>query len=156
MCDTRGVRRGVIVGVCVLAALSPACSDDGGDVDAFCATARRFTTDNPAAAFSRIDPADPTGTSSALEAAADALEAWAADAPGEVRDDVDALARAAADLAVAFEPDDGDTVEDDPIASVDTAAVEEASGRVLAFTAERCEVDLDPGTTLPATSTPPG
>ena len=154
------MRRGVIV-ICGLASLSSlsslaGCSDEGGDLDAYCATARRFTTDNPAAAFSRIDPADPSGTSAALEVAADALEGWATEAPGEVRDDVEALARAAADLAVAFEPDDGDTVEDDPVATVDTDAVEEASTRVLAFTVEQCQVDLDPATTLPATSTPPG
>jgi hypothetical protein len=132
-----------------------ACSDDGGDLDAYCATAGRFTADNPAAAFSRIDPADPTGTSAALEAAAEALAAWSDEAPGEVREDVEVLADAAATLAVAFEPGDDGTVEDDPSAAVDTGAVEEASARVLAFTIERCEVDLDPATTLPAATSPP-
>jgi hypothetical protein len=141
------VRRGVIV-ISVLLSLV-ACSSEGGDLDAYCATARRFTTDNPAAAFGRIDPGDPDGTSVALEAAAEQLRGWADQAPRAVRDDVEVLAGAASDLAAAFEPAGGDTVEDDAVAAVDTEAVEEASTRVLAFTAERCEVDLDPGTTVP-------
>jgi hypothetical protein len=140
----------VIAFVAVLA--PPACSDDGGDLDAYCATARRFSADNPADAFRRIDPADPAGTSAALEAAAAALGAWAGEAPGDVRDDVEALAQAAATLGVAFEPGDDGTVEDDPATAVDTGVVEEASARVLAFTSEQCQVDLDPATTLPATA----
>jgi hypothetical protein len=142
------VRRGLVVVCCALAATAlgtGACSGEGGDLEAYCATARGFTVDNPAAAFGRLDPADPTGTSTALAAAAEQLRDWAAEAPREVRDDVEALAEAAADLADAFEPAGGDTVEDDPADAVDAAAVEEASGRVLEFTSERCEVDLDPG-----------
>ena len=131
-----------------------ACGDDGGDLDAYCATARRFTTDNPADAFGRVDPADPAGTTSALDAAAEQLRGWASDAPDEVRDDVEALAAAASTLADAFAPADDGSVEDDPVEAVDTAAVEEASTRVLAFTAEQCEVDLDPATTLPPTTSP--
>lgn len=149
VCDTRGVRRGLVVS-CVLVAVAPllaACSGEGGDLDAFCATARRFTVDNPAAAFTLLDAADPAGTAAALEAAGQQLRDWAAEAPREVRDDVEALAAAAEDLAVSFaEP--GRSSTDEQVV-VDEAAVEEASGRVLAFTNERCEVDLDPGTTVP-------
>jgi hypothetical protein len=137
------VRRGLVV-VCVVVA-AVGCRGEGGDLEAFCATARGFTVDNPAAAFGRLDPGDPTGTSTALASAAEQLRDLAAEAPREVRGDVEALADAAADLAAAFEPAGGDSVEDDAVPAVDTEAVEEASTRVLAFTSERCEVDLDPG-----------
>lgn len=135
------MRRGLVV-VCSAALL--ACSDGGGDVDAFCATAEGFRVDNPAAAFASIDPADPAGTTTALAGAAERLRAWADDAPEEVRDDVRALADAAATLAEAFEPAEDGSVEDDADATVDTEAVEQASARVLAFADEACGVDLDP------------
>ena len=129
--------------IALLAGAAAACSDDGGDVDAYCATADRFAVDNLADAFRRIDPADPQGTASALDSAAATLRGWADDAPVEVRDDVELLADAAADLAVAFAPEQAGAA--DPAAVVDTDAVEAASARVVTFTVETCQVDLDPG-----------
>ena len=155
LCDTRGVRRGMTV-IALVAALASACSDDGGDLDAFCATARRFTADNPAAALDRLDPADPSATSAALDAAAEQLRGWADDAPGEVRDDVDTLAAAAAGLASSFS--DTTRTSTDEYVVVDAADAEAASARVLAFTTEHCQVDLDPATTSPVatpTTAPP-
>lgn len=148
-CHTRRVRRRsaavTVAALAALALLAPACSDDGGDVDAFCATARRFSTDNPAAAFAQVDPNDPVGTSAALQAAADQLSAWADDAPGDVRGSVQALADAATTLAGEFTVGTAAGVEgDDGTPAVDTAVVEAASAEVLAFTRDRCEVDLDP------------
>jgi hypothetical protein len=140
----------IVVGL--VAALASACSDGGGDLDAFCATARRFTADNPAAALDRLDPADPGAATAALEAAAEQLRAWADEAPGEVRDDVDTLAATAAGLATSFS--DTTRTSTDEYVVVDAAEAEAASARVLAFTNEQCQVDLDPATTVPA-ATPP-
>ena len=74
--------------------------------------------------------------------------AWASDAPREIRDDVEVLADAAATLAATYADPSVTSTDEDVV--VDTEAVEAASGEVLAFTSERCEVDLDPGTTVPA------
>jgi hypothetical protein len=118
------------------------CGDGGGDLSAFCATARRFAADNPAAAFARIDPADPGSAAGPLRDAGERLSAWAAEAPAAVDEDVEVLADAATTLAAAFEaPGEVDraAVQDE------VAGVDEASRAVLSFTRERCEVDLDPG-----------
>lgn len=155
LCDTRAVRRGPIVLVLV-AALASACSDGVGDLDAFCATARRFANDNPAAAFERLDPAVESGATEALQDAAEQLRGWAEEAPGDVRGDVAALADTAATLADAY--DQPATTFSDEYLEVDVAAMEAASARVLTFTDEQCQVDLDPATTLPVatvTTAPP-
>lgn len=140
----------------VVAALAwvAGCGDDGGSVEAFCATARRFAEDNPATVFDRYDPADPTGAAELLRGASEELRAWAEEAPGEVDDDVASIADAAEALADAFES---------PPPSQDRAAeleaqfneVELASARVTSFTRERCGVDLDPagGPVNPSTTT---
>ena len=78
-----------------------------------------------------------------LRGAGARLRAWAAQAPGEVDDDVEAIAEVADELAVGFES---------PPPSPDRAAeleasfseVEAASARVTAYARERCAVELDP------------
>jgi hypothetical protein len=139
-----------VIVICVFAPLASltACRGEGGDLGAFCTTARSFVADNPAAAFAQIDLADPAATSATLDAAATELRAWASDAPREVRDDVDVLVDAAATLAATYA--DPAITSTDEYVVIDTEAVESASAEVLAFTSERCEVDLDPGTTQPA------
>ena len=120
------------------------CGDEGsGNVEAFCATARRFETDNPAAALTAVDPSDPTGTALALRTAAGQLGPWAREAPSEVRADIETLRDAARDLAEAFE---APIVDQATVAALeaDSAEVEAAGQRVVEAVREQCEVDLDP------------
>lgn len=118
------------------------CSDDGGDLDAYCATAQRFVADNPADAFTRIGTGDPAAAASTLRDAGERLAEWAGQAPGEIDDDVDTLVDAATTLAEQFEALANDESSDTP--AVEVPAVEEASRRVLEFTRTQCEVDLEP------------
>lgn len=119
-----------------------ACGGDDGDLAAFCATAERFATDDPAAAFTELDPSDRVATSAALRSTADDLEAWAADAPGEVDEDVALLASTARDLASLY--DGALATEADEYVPVPVEDVEAASADVLAFTSDECGVDLGP------------
>jgi hypothetical protein len=144
--------------VVVAATVLVACSgDDGGSVEAFCATARRFAQDNPANVFDQYDPADPTAAADLLRGAAVELRAWADEAPGDIDDDVEVIADTADELATAFEA---------PAPSAERAAeleqqfadVEEASGRVTGYAREQCAVDLDPAATVataPSSTAPP-
>jgi len=118
------------------------CGDDGGTVEAFCATARRMAQDNPATVFDRYDPADPSAAARALRDAAEDLHGWADDAPGDVADDVEVIAEAADELAVAFE---SPAPSPDRVAELEArfAEVEGASVRVTAFARQRCSVELD-------------
>ena len=143
------------VALVLLAAAVGACSDDGGSEEAFCATARRFAEDNPATVFDRYDPEDPAGAAVLLRGEAERLRAWADEAPGAIDDDVDVIAEAAEDLADTFEdpvPGENRTAE---LAERFTE-VEDASARVVAYTRERCAVELDPAaatvTSAPASS----
>lgn len=123
------------------------CGDEGsGNVEAFCATARRFETDNPAAALTAVDPSDATGTARALRDAAGQLRTWAREAPSEVRADIEAVRDAAGDLAEAFE---APTVDQATVAALEasSAEVEAAGQRVVEAVREQCEVDLDPAVT---------
>lgn len=139
--------------VAVLALM--ACGDDGGSVEAFCATARRFADDNPATVFDRYDPADPAGAAELLRGAGAQLRAWADEAPGEVDDDVDTIADAADELAAAFEAPSPSPDRRAELAERFTE-VEEASGRVTSYARGRCAVELDPAvvTTSTPTSSP--
>lgn len=126
-------------------------------MEAFCATARVFAEDNPALIFDRYDPANPSGAAALLEQAAERLDGWASDAPGEVRADVEAIAGAARELGLAFT---APPPEPDRTAELEStfAEVEQASARVTAFTRERCGVDLDPagGPVSPSTTATTG
>ena len=122
------------------------CGDEGsGNVEAFCVTARRFEVDNPAAALSAADPADPTGTARALRDAAGRLRPWAQEAPSEVRADVEALRDAAVDIAEAFE---ATTVDAATVADLEATYgdVEAAGRRVVEAVRDECDVDLAPAT----------
>ncbi len=132
-----------------------ACSDDGGSVEAFCATARRFAEDNPATVFDRYDPADPAGAADLLRAAGRDLRAWSDEAPGQIDDDVESIADAADELAAAFEAPSPSPDRRAELAERFTE-VEEASGRVTSYAREQCAVELDPAavTTSMPTSTP--
>ncbi len=131
--------------VVALALLGPASckQDDGGDLEAFCTTARGFVERNPAGVFDRYDPADPTAAAELLRSEAGRLRDWADDAPGEVDGDVEAIAAAAEALADGFES---------PAPSADRVAeleaqfeeVEDASARLTSYVREQCGVDLDP------------
>jgi hypothetical protein len=131
--------------VVVLVAGAACGGDAGGDLEAFCATARGFAEDNPAAVFDRYDPADPTAAAQLLRTEAERLQAWADEAPGEVDDDVQAIVDAAVELADGFE---SPAPTPDRVAELEArfAEVEEASGRLTAFVREQCGVDLDPAT----------
>lgn len=146
-------RRSVAVLAVVLGAAA-GCGDDGGSVEAFCATARTFVEDNPATVFDRYDPADPTGAGELLRGAAARLRAWADEAPGEIDDDVDAIAEAAEELAAAFQapPPSANRAAE---LEAQFAEVELASARVTSYARERCSVELDPagGPVSPSTTT---
>jgi hypothetical protein len=137
------------------ALLGAGCGDEGsGNVQAFCATARRFEVDNPAAALTAADPADPSGTARALRAAADRLQPWAEEAPSEVRADVEVLRDAAVDLAEAFE---APTVDAATVAELEATYrdVEAAGRRVVEAVRDECGVDLDPVAGADAGGLPP-
>jgi hypothetical protein len=133
-------------------AATTACGGDDGDLEAFCATARRFAADNPAAVFDHYDPADPASAATLLRDAGDRLTAWAEEAPGNVDDDVEAIAAAAEALADEFEQPAAATTES---LQEQVVVVEAASARVLRFTRDQCQVDLDPGSTTSSTAAPP-
>jgi hypothetical protein len=138
-----------VVRRCLLVAAAAAvvgCSGDGGrgDVDAFCATARQFSVDNPAAVFDRYDPEDPASAAALLRDAAASFQRWADDAPADVGASIDTIAQAAEDLALAFEePTVGGAGVRDQV-----EAVEAASAEVVAYTREQCGVDLEPTPTV--------
>lgn len=118
--------------------------DSSGDVDAFCATARQFAVDNPAAVFDRYDPEDPASAATLLRDAAASFDAWAEDAPGDVAASIETIADAAEGLALAFEqPTAGGAGVRDQV-----EAVEAASARVVTYTREQCGVDLEPTPTV--------
>jgi hypothetical protein len=125
------------------ALLGAGCGDEGsGNVQAFCATARRFEVDNPAAALTAADLTDPSGTARALRDAANRLRPWAEEAPSEVRADVEVLRNAAVDLAEAFE---APTVDAETVADLEATygEVEAAGRRVVDAVRDECGVDLD-------------
>jgi hypothetical protein len=144
------VRRSAALVVAIL--VTAGCSGGGGgDEEAFCATARRFVDDNPAAVFDRFDPADPAVAADLLRREGRRLHDWAGDAPSEVSADVESLASAADDLADTF---DGPPPSADQRAELAerNRAVAEASARVTTFVQERCGVALDRGTAPGATT----
>jgi len=141
------VRRSLIVAFCAASAVATAAcgGGDDGDVEAFCATARQFSVDNPASVFDQYDPEDPSSAAALLRDAAASLEAWSDDAPADVDEAIETIAGAAEDLAAAFEQptaggSDGlrETVE----------AVETASAQVVTYTRDQCGVDLEPSSTV--------
>lgn len=141
----------LLVAVLLVAAIG--CSSNGGsDLEAFCATARRFEADNPAAVFDRYDPADPASAVVLLRDAADRLGAWAEEAPGQIDDDVEAISAAADLLADQFETPAAATSS---ALAEQLAGVESSSERVVDFTRENCQIELDPPTTLPVQAPPP-
>ena len=130
----------------VALALAGCNQDDGGDLDAFCATARAFVEQNPASVFDRYDPADPTAAAALLRGEAERLRSWAVDAPGEVDGDVEAIAAAAETLADGFE---SPSPSPERVGELEARfeLVEDASGRLTSYVREQCGVDLDPATT---------
>ncbi len=147
------MRRLVIVLLlgCASASAGVGCSDDAGDLEAFCATARRFATDNPATVFDRYDPADPASAATLLRDAGERLRTWSEDAPGEIDGDVEAIADAADALAEEFESPEA---APDETLRAQIEAVEAASPRVLEFTRAECDVDLEPTSTAPPATAP--
>ena len=133
-------------------AAAGACGDESGDLEAFCATARRFATDNPASVFDHYDPADPGSAATLLRDAGDRLTAWAEEAPGSIDDDVEDIAAAAEALADEFEQPDAASAES---LQEQVLVVEAASARVLQFTRDQCQVDLEPASTTSTTAAPP-
>jgi hypothetical protein len=135
----------------LVAAFAAACSDDGGgNLEAFCETARRLEVDNPANALAAYDPADPAGAARLLRDAAGALDAWSSEAPGDIRNDVERLRDAAGDLAEAFE---APTVDATRVADLEAGfdEVEAAGTRVVESVRSECSVDLEPPTTTATT-----
>lgn len=151
MRHTRSVLRPI--SFLVAGAVLVGCSgDDGGSVEAFCATARRFAQDNPANVFDRYDPADPTAAADLLRGAAVELRAWADEAPGDIDDDVEVIAETADELAAAFEAPAPSAERADELEQ-QFADVEEASASVTGYAREQCAVDLDPAATTATTDT---
>jgi hypothetical protein len=139
------VRRCLLVAAAVVAPVVGCGGDEGGDLEAYCATARQFSVDNPAAVFDRYDPEDPSSAATLLREAAASLDDWAGDAPGEVAGSIEVIADAAEDLASAFEePTAGG---DDSLRDA-VEAVETASAQVVTFTRDQCDVDLEPTSTV--------
>jgi hypothetical protein len=128
----------------VLVVVAAGCDERGGDLEAYCATARSFVDDNPAAAFALIDPTDPVATATALRSASERLRQWSEEAPSDIDQDVEALADGAEALASDFESGTTATAEEQAARTESLAA---ASGEVLGYTSEQCEVDLEPVTT---------
>lgn len=145
-----------VVAITAVATAATACSDDSGSVEAFCATARDFATDNPATVFDRYDPGDPASAVALLDEAETRLRRWAGDAPGEIDDDVETIADAAAALADAFdEPDPGQLPEERTAALAEQfEEVEAASSRVTSYVREQCGVELDPAASQGSPVTP--
>jgi hypothetical protein len=146
--------RSVAAAALALGLASAACSDDGGSEEAFCATARSFATDNPAAVFDRYDPADPTGAAELLRRTGTRLRAWSEEAPGDVDDDVALIADVADELAAAFEAPASSSDRTEELQARFTE-VEEASARVTSYARERCGVELDPGAVAPPATVAP-
>lgn len=138
-------RRGLgATSVAALVVALAACGGDGGDVEAFCATARQFAVDNPADVFDRYDPEEPATAAGLLRDAAGELDGWAGDAPDDVQGAIETIADAAEALAGAFEEP-----SDEATATLRDAIerVEAASRQVVSFTSEECGVDLEPTAT---------
>jgi hypothetical protein len=125
-------------------AVAGGCDERGGDLEAYCATARGFREDNPAAAFALVDPTDPTATAAALRSAGERLRQWAEDAPSDIDQDVEALADGADALAQDFESGTTATVDEQ---AARTEALATSSAEVQRYTEEQCGVTLDPAST---------
>ena len=133
-----------VTALVVATTLVGGCDERGGDLGAYCATARRFVNDNPAAAFALVDPTDPISTAAALRSAGERMRAWSTEAPSDIDQDVEALADGAEALATDFESGTTATIEEQ---AARTEALATSSDEVLRYTREHCEVDLDPVTT---------
>jgi len=83
------IPRATLASLLALAGALGACSQDDGDVDAFCANA--LDTGQLDAVFDTFDPSDVEGTAAQFSTTLAAYEALRSDAPPEVRDDLEVL-----------------------------------------------------------------
>lgn len=135
-----------------------ACTDDsGGDEEAFCAAATALADDGGLTAeLGALDLDDQASANDALRDAATRLRSWAADADGEVADDIEALAVAADALAEAVAGGGPATLAVDARAELETVIADAtaASERVVSDVERRCGVRLDdPAPVTPADAT---
>jgi hypothetical protein len=129
----------VVVASFAAAAGLGGCSDDDGDLAAFCAAATdttRFRT-----LFDDLEPGDVTGSLATFQAAHDAEERLRDDAPEAVRPDIDVLARFFADLVAGLEaadPASGERPEIYDQLRPRFDQVEAASGRIGRYVDANC------------------
>ena len=122
-----------------LAALTTACSDDDGDLAAFCAAAT--DTSQFRGLFDDLEPRDVEGATATFRAALETEEALRADAPDAVRPDIDVLVRFFEDLVEGLEQvepgsEERPAVYDEVRSRFDQ--VEAASTRVSTYVEANC------------------
>ena len=139
-------RRALAGAALALAALLPACSDDG-DSGAFCE--RLGDTDQLGDVLGALDTSDPAGVEEALQQTLTRFEELEADAPGAIRDDV-ARIRQGVELvleAVEDNPDDLSAAREAIAGELDElSGLAQAGEAVEAYASDECGIDLDEGT----------
>lgn len=128
------------MGVSLAAALLVAgCSEDDGDLEAFCAAANdtgRFQD-----IFDGLDPDDVEGARTTFEAALDTERRLRADAPAAVRSDIDVLVGFFEDLVEGLEDADPARDERPPVYDQIRSRfdqVETASARITTYVESNC------------------
>ncbi len=133
-------RRTVLAVALIAGLVSAGCSDDddGGNLEAFCGVVA--TTDPLPDGFVDLDPTDVPAAIAAFSEARDAERILAANAPIEIRPDVDVLVTYLDDLVVGLET--ADPTAERPAVYDDladrTTEVSAASERIAAFVAASC------------------
>lgn len=129
----------VVLAAIVAGVVLGGCSDDDGDLAAFCAAATdtaRFRT-----LFDDLEPGDVTGSLATFRAAHDAERRLRDDAPEAVRSDIDVLSRFFADLVAGLEaadPASGERPEIYDQLRPRFDQVEAASGRIGRYVDANC------------------
>ena len=134
----RSATRSVALGLCAAVALV-ACSDDGGDQEAFCAAATDRTRFE--STFEGLDPADVDEAISMFQEARESEQELRSTAPEAVRADIDVLIKYLDDLVDGLETTDTPDGERPPIydeLQSRSDQVEAASARLRLYVETNC------------------
>lgn len=137
-------RRILALAAAAVIVVAGGCSE-GKSVSGYCRAVG--AGDNPLDLFARYDATNPAAATAALDAAVARLTQLRNAAPGEVRPSYDVLVQAARSVSGGLGARASDPTATVPDIAADAARINEASAKVVQYTAERCSVTLDPSLT---------
>ncbi|MCB0978770.1 MAG: hypothetical protein KDB02_15055 [Acidimicrobiales bacterium] len=133
-----------------------ACGSDGGSSKSFCAALRSAPTlESVVSGFTGLDAPE---LSRRLDRAASAYDTVESTAPDEIDDDVEVVVTVVNDVIESIRANPGD-----PTAAMnsvrrtikDQKDLKGATARVSSYAKSECDLDLNPGATVPTTTTTP-